>query len=238
MSVDATFLKKAIGRSVLDPYGRLFGRVVGYCADEGGRILRVGVERSNGEILSYPSSQFLVKNGSLVFVYSWKILSEKFIKQFNAISRKIWALDKLYEKGELSQDYYEGARKGLEKSLTVIMERRRKLLKLLKCKIDKLMVQIDDIEKYLVSAKMDYVTEELNEEDYKSITRVLEVGLEKIVLEKNDVENLINIIERTPKIPRGRRVNSTIPVPPDPTSPLVLHLEGDKNSIKSLREGR
>lgn len=231
MSVDVSSLKKAIGKPVLDPYNRLFGRIVGYHADKKGKALKIGVERSDGEILSYPHSQFLVKNGSAIFIYSWKIRSENFIKRFNVASRKIWALDKLYEREEISQSYYETNREQLEKSINDIMEYGKKLLKQLICKRDKLTTQINDLEKYLLSIKMQHVTGELGENGYKSVSEALRVGLEKATLEKIDVENVIDIIKNAPQIPAMRQLKAKISEPLNSTSSLTLHLEEDDEPL-------
>lgn len=231
MSVDASSLKKMIGKPVLDPYDRLFGRIVGYHANKKGKALRIGVERSDGEILSYPHSQFVLKNDSVVFIYGWKIRSEDFVKRFNVVSRKIWALDKLYEKGELSQSYYETTRKKLEKSFNKIMEYGKKLLKQLTDRRDKLTTQIDDLEKYLVSLKMEHVTGELDENGYKSVSEALRFGLEKATLEKSDVENIIDIIKNAPQIPAMPKIKAKISETQDSTSLLTLHLKEDDESL-------
>lgn len=237
MSADVSLLKKAIGKPVLDPYERLFGRIVGYHTDKKGKVLKIGVERSNGEILSYPHSQFLVKNGSVIFIYSWKIRSEDFIKRFNVVSRKIWALDKLYERGEISQSYYESNREQFEKSINDTMEYGKKLLKQLICKKDKLTTQINDLEKHLVSVKMQHVTGELGENGYKSVNEALRVGLEKTTLEKSDVENVINIIKNTPQIPTMRQIKAKSSEAHSSTSSLTLHLEDDdENLTKTFKE--
>jgi len=237
LSVDISSLKEAIGKPVLDPYERLFGRIVGYHTDKKGKALKIGVERSDGEILSYPHSQFLVKNGSVIFIYGWKIRSEDFIKRFNVASRRIWALDKLYERGEVSQSYYEETREQLEKSISDIMEYGKKLLNLLICKRDKLATQICDLEKYLVSIKMQNVTGELDENGYKSVSEALRIGLEKATLEKSDVENVINIIENAPQIPAMRQIKAKISETHSSTSSLTLHLEDtDETLTKTFQE--
>jgi len=236
LSVDISSLKGAIGKPVLDPYERVFGRIVGYHSDKKGKALKIGVERSDGEILSYPRSQFFVKNGSVIFIYAWKIRSEDFIKRFNVASRKIWALDKLYEKGEVSQSYYEATREQLEKSISDIIEYGKKLLKWLIYKRDKLTTQICDLERYLVSIKMQNVTGEIGENGYKSISGALRIGLEKATLEKSDIETVINIIENAPQIPAMRRINAKISETHSSNSSLTLHLEDDENLTKTFQE--
>jgi len=236
LSIDAGFLKKAIGKTVLDPYERVFGRIVGYHTDKKGNATKIGVERSDGEILSYPSSQFLLKNGSVIFIYSWKIRSEDFTKRFNAASRKIWALDKLYERAEISQSHYEATREQLEKSISSTIEYGRKLLERLMFKADKLMTQINDLERYLVGIRMKNVTGELGEEEYRSVGEALRIGIEKATLEKSDVDNVINIIKNVPQIPARRQVRTKAPESLDSTSSLALHLEDDETLVKIFRE--
>jgi len=236
LSIDVGFLKEAIGKKVLDPYERIFGRIIGYHTDKKGSATKIGIQRSDGEIFSYPPSQFLLKNESVIFIYSWKIRSEDFTKRFNAASRKIWALDKLYERAEISQSHYVVAREQLEKSIRNTIEYGKKLLERLMFKADKLMTQIKDLEKYLISIRMQNVTGELGEEEYKSVSEALRIGIEKATLEKSDVDNVINIIKNVPQIPARRQIRTKAPEPLGSTSTLALRLENDETLIKTVRE--
>src|SRR5437867_1716054 len=111
MPLNLEQIRRFLGRTLQDPYGRTFGKVVGISANLRDEVTGVGIEVGNGEFVQCPGDRVAISGDSLVLTPSWKVEAEDFRKEFDVVTRRLKALDELFSVGDIQKDVYEDLRK-------------------------------------------------------------------------------------------------------------------------------
>ncbi len=83
MPITLEQVRRFLGRTLQDPYGRAFGKVVGISANLRDEVTGVGIEEGNGEFLQCPGDRVTITGDTLVLAPAWKVEAEEFRKEFD-----------------------------------------------------------------------------------------------------------------------------------------------------------
>jgi hypothetical protein len=202
-----------IGKSIADLYGRILGRVVGFSVDIKNEVTSVEVELGGGEFSSFPCSQISVGDGSIVFIPAWKSNSNAFSEEYTSTLQRIRVLQELYGRGEISQEIFEEFSKQHEGILNDMETRRSTLIATLKDEVERLNAKIKELQTFIANIKVEHLTGDIDDQAYATANDAVQVGLEKIYLEKKDLE--ITLEEIT-------KLNSTLVAPMPEPQPAVV----------------
>src|SRR2546427_11888388 len=89
MPITLEEIRRFLGRSLQDPYGRTFGKVVGISANLKDEITGVGIEVGNGEFVQCPGDRVKISADTLVLSPTWKVEAEEFRKEFDVVTRRL-----------------------------------------------------------------------------------------------------------------------------------------------------
>src|SRR5712692_9523335 len=91
MSLTLEQIRRFLGKSLQDPYGRTFGKVLGISANLKDEVTGVGIEVGNGEFVQCPGDRVAINGDNLVLSPSWKVEAEEFRKEFDVVTRRLRA---------------------------------------------------------------------------------------------------------------------------------------------------
>lgn len=225
---DTDAVKRFLGKTIRDEYGRVFGRVIGLFNNAKDEVASVGIELSNGGFSRYPRPQISVKGDSAVFIYAWKVASSAIWDEFSATRRKISALDKLYSDKEISKDIYGEMRGKNEVTINELVERREALVDDLQVRVKRLDAQIRGIQAFVADVKIERIVGEIDEESYKISSNAVQTELNRVSAEKKDIETTINRISNVHMIPLTSESAPKAPdivKPPTSAHPIALRVK-------------
>lgn len=185
-----------VGKSIADLYGRIIGRVVGFSVDIKNAVTSVEVELGGGEFSSFPQAQISIGDGSIVFIPAWKSSSNTFSEEYTSTLQRIRVIQELYSKGEVSQEIYEEFSKQNETILNDLETRRSTLITTLKDEVDRLNTKIKALQTFIANIKVEHLTGDIDDQAYATANDAVQVGLEKIYLEKKDLETTLTEITK------------------------------------------
>lgn len=220
MGHHAEILRRFLGKSVTDVYGRNVGTVVGLTMDDQGEIAMIGVEHGNGKFETYDSNHVMVEGGAIVLIPVWKVDAEKLMKEFALAHKRLQALDSLMHEGRITQYVYNDLRKTYEAATTELEEMRKILIEKLRVRADEVETQVRDLEKFLANIEVQHMTGEIDDEAYQLATNSLKLGLSQLNAEKKDVETLLAEITQPEAAPTP--VTPTPPLTSPPPTPAVI----------------
>ncbi len=236
MVLQAKDVKPFVGKSIADPYGRIIGRMIGFSVNLKNEITSVEIELGNGDFSSFPESQISIAEDSIVFIPAWKANSNVFSEEYTSTLHRIYVLKELYNKGELQPEIYDDFSKKHEDLLNELETQRNALLTRLKEEIGRLNAKLKELQTFIANIKVEHLTGEIDDQAYNTATNAAQIGLEKIYLEKKDLETTldeitkITVLSSTP-IPASEPLVAKIiePVTPTPETrkepPIIVHLK-------------
>src|SRR5881409_934236 len=205
MPITLEQVRRFLGRTLQDPYGRAFGKVVGISANLRDEVTGVGIEEGNGEFLQCPGDRVTITGDSLILAPAWKVEAEEFRKEFDIVTRRLKALDELFSVGDIQQDIYEDLRKQHEEGINELKEKRRTLLDTLARRTGLLNGQLRELQTYLASNKMLHASGEFDDAGYRSASDEINTGLVRTSAERKDIEAITTYLVRL-----------------DPTTPIAI----------------
>ncbi len=155
---------KAIGKEVRDIYGRNLGRCIGFTVDLSGNLRTIGVELGTS-FQEYPADRLLAgrEEDGIVTIPDWKADSRRVGMEKGVLEKRINALTKMLEAGEISQKVYDDMYKGL----MTIRASHEQLSRDLVRRLDALEENDDKINTFLARVKLQGVSEEISEQAVK-----------------------------------------------------------------------
>lgn len=185
-------LRKLIGKSVKDIYGRYVGKVVGLVVDISGQLKSIGVDEGSGNFVEYHNSRILLDNETLVIVPNWKMDIEKIKRESTISQKRFLALEELSKEGEIPQYVYEEMYKQYSENIHRLQESYKTLTEELKGRIEELDCQREDLEKFLGNVKVQYKTSEIDEETYRVASENVTMMRDRDSKEKDDIFAILN----------------------------------------------
>jgi hypothetical protein len=224
-------IRRFLGRPLLDPYGRAYGKIVGISANLRDEVTAIGVEVGNGEFVQCPGDRLTASGDSLVLLPPWKQEAEEFRKEFEIVTRRLRALDELFSVGDIQRDVYEDLRKQHEDAINELKEKRQQILDTLNQRTGVLSTQLRQMQTNMAGNKMLHASGEFDDISYKAAAEAIDVGLVRAMAEKKEVETISTYLSKldtsSPVPAEASTLTPPTPLPATPAVPkdvLVLHV--------------
>src|SRR5213594_749414 len=235
MPLNLEQIRRFLGRTLQDTYGRTFGKVVGISANLRDEVTGVGIEVGNGEFVQCPGERVAISGDSLVLTPSWKVEAEEFRKEFDVVTRRLRALDELFSVGDIQKDVYEDLRKQHEDAINELKSKRKQILDNLSQRNNTLNTQLRQLQTHLAGNKMLHASGEFDDQSYKAASDAIDTGLARAMAERKEVETIYSYLQKLdatqgPPAAQQPQPMSQVPQPTTTTtSPsrdpvLVLHV--------------
>src|SRR4029077_4211792 len=213
MPITLEQVRRFLGRTLQDPYGRAFGKVVGISANLRDEVTGVGIEEGNGEFLQCPGDRVTITGDTLVLAPAWKVEAEEFRKEFDVVTRRLRALDELFSVGDIQKDVYEELRKQHEDAINELKTKRTTILSNLSQRNSTLNTHLRQLQTHLAGNKMLHASGEFDDQSYKAASDAIDTGLVRAIAERKDVESVYNYLSKP---------DSTTTAPPTVQQPIPI----------------
>ena len=180
---------------MVDNYGGSIGKVVGYYSKAKNSSLIVGLELTNGIFKAVQSSQLIDEANVFVLDENWKTKADELAQNLILNNRKLSALDKLYNSGEISSEACENLRKDYDEAIYDIKERRTSFLESLNERSKMLESKLKEIENYFVNIKVAHELGEMDDEAYRISRDTLHDLINRLQAELRDVTGARETLE-------------------------------------------
>ncbi len=196
MSLTLEQIRRFLGKSLQDPYGRTFGKVLGISANLKDEVTGVGIEVGNGEFVQCPGDRVAINGDNLVLSPSWKVEAEEFRKEFDVVTRRLRALDELFSVGDIQKDVYEDLRKQHEDAINGLKSKRKQILDTLSQRTGTLSTQLRQLQTHLAGNKMLHASGEFDDESYRAASGAIDTGLVRAMAERKDVDSIYSYLSK------------------------------------------
>src|ERR671922_2051607 len=188
--------KNLLGHIVVDTYGRTLGRIIGIERNAFGEMESVQVEAQGGQIVIAKARQLALTPRSITLSPDWKLELEDFISELTLLRKRITALESLKETKEIDSEIYgelvESQRVGyLDK-----VKAAEALAASMKSRLSEVTGHISSLTRYLVNAKLDHKSGELDDESLKLAQGSIEPTLRPLIAEKTDLAGSLKALEQ------------------------------------------
>jgi CdvA-like protein len=224
-------IRRFLGRSLQDPYGRTFGRVVGISANLRDEVTGVGIEIGNGEFVQAPGDRVAISADMLVLTPAWKVEAEDFRKEYDVVTRRLRALDELFSVGDIQKDVYEDLRKQHEDAINELKSKRKTILDTLNQRTTTLNTQLRQLQTHMAGNKMFHASGEFDDQSYKAASDAIDTGLVRAMAERKDVESIYNYLSKpestttaAPTVQQPVPISTPTAQPPARDQPMILHV--------------
>lgn len=220
MPITLEQVRRFLGRTLQDPYGRAFGKVVGISANLRDEVTGVGIEEGNGEFLQCPGDRVTITGDTLVLAPAWKVEAEEFRKEFDIVTRRLRALDELFSVGDIQKDVYEDLRKQHEDAINELKGKRKEIIDTLSQRTSVLNTQLRQLQTHLAGNKMLHASGEFDDMNYKQASDAIDSGLVRAMAEKKDVETIYSYLQKldAAQVPPAAQQPQPFAPTPQPTT--------------------
>ncbi|HYY91714.1 MAG TPA: CdvA-like protein [Candidatus Dormibacteraeota bacterium] len=155
----------------------------------------VQVEAQSGQIVIAKARQLALTPRSITLSPDWKLELEDFISELTLLRKRITALESLKETKEIDSEIYgelvESQRVGyLDK-----VKAAEALAASMKRRLSEVTGHISSLTRYLVNAKLDHKSGELDDESLKLAQGSIEPTLRPLIAEKTDLAGSLKALE-------------------------------------------
>jgi hypothetical protein len=188
--------KALLGRSVNDVYGRLLGRVIGIERNPFGEMEGVQVEATGGIIITAKARQMALTPKTITISPEWKLESEDIILELTLLRKRVGALESLKDSREIDGEIYAEL---LESQKTGYLDKVKLatgLVNTMRSRLSEITGQITSLTRYLINAKLDHKSGELDEDSLKLAQGSIEPSLRPLIAERNDLTASIKTVEQ------------------------------------------
>ena len=186
-----------IGKQVKDMYGAYVGKVIGLVTDIDGSIESIGVDCGSIGLKKLSYEQLLVQGDFVIFIPKWRMEAQKLLRQKNLTLKRVRALENLVVDNDLMKDDAEVLRLIYEKRLVDLQSNEQDVKTTLNSRLEELDLQSTTIKTIIFDAKLQYRSNDIIEETYQQInTNSIEL-LDRIKLEKDEINNFLSRITQS-----------------------------------------
>jgi len=185
-----------LGRSVIDVYGRILGRVIGIERNPFGELERVQVEAPGGQIVSAKSRQLALTPKSITLTPDWKLDSEDVISELSLLRKRISALESLKETQEIDGEIYSELVDSQKAGYVERVRAAETLAASMKRRFSEISDSVTSLTRYLVNAKLDHKSGELDDESLKLAQGSIEPTLRPLIAERTDLAGSLKALEQ------------------------------------------
>ncbi len=187
-------LKKFVGKTVKDPYGKDLGKLVGVTSSIKGEISNVSIELYNGDFAIFPSRQLSVNGTILSLAQDWAVEADELTRELDLLRRRDNALNELSVSGDVEETMYKQLKEQFRQARGDLLKRSEAAVEKLAETSQKLDEQMKIIQTIMANNKMHYTSGELGEEAYNLANETIQNGLRHFSSEKKNIEDKINTL--------------------------------------------
>jgi chromosome segregation ATPase len=194
-SISDMEIKNFLGKNTNDIYGRYLGPIVSISKNSNDDLEFLHVDLKNGHLVKYSAEQIMIDQDKIVIIPTWRIEAEKIKKEMNQAQKRIYALEELLEKEEISRDIYESLKLNQSSAINSLKGKYTESIDHLKKRLNELKVQINDFSSFLVEMRTGKTNGKIQDDDYRKALKSIEQNLNYLFFEKQDLENYIVDLE-------------------------------------------
>jgi uncharacterized protein (DUF342 family) len=188
--------KALLGHSVIDTYGRSLGRVIGIERNAFGELESVQVEAAGGQIAIAKARQIALTPKNITLTPEWKLESEDIISELSLLRKRISALESLKETKEIDNEIYVELVDSQKAGYLEKVKTAEALAASMKRRLSEVADNISSLTRYLVNAKLDHKSGDLDDESLKIAQGSIEPTLHPLIAEKADLSVSLKTLEQ------------------------------------------
>ena len=188
--------KALLGHSVIDTYGRTLGRVIGIERNAFGELESVQVEAAGGQIAIAKARQIALTPKNITLTPEWKLESEDIISELSLLRKRISALESLKETKEIDSEIYVELVDSQKAGYLEKVKTAEALAASMKRRLSEVTDNISSLTRYLVNAKLDHKSGDLDDESLKIAQGSIEPTLHPLIAEKADLSVSLKTLEQ------------------------------------------
>jgi CdvA-like coiled-coil domain len=188
--------KALLGHPVFDTYGRSLGKVIGIERNAFGELESVQVEAAGGQIAIAKARQIALTPKNITLTPEWKLESEEVISELSTLRRRISALESLKDTKEIDNEIYSELVDSQRTGYLEKVKNAETLASSMKRRLSEVTDNISSLTRYLVNAKLDHKSGELDDESLKLAQGSIEPTLRPLMAEKIDLSNSLKTLEQ------------------------------------------
>lgn len=188
--------KALLGNSVIDTYGRSLGRVIGIERNAFGELESIQVEAAGGQIAVAKARQIALTPKSITLTPEWKLESEDIISELSLLRKRISALESLKETKEIDNEIYVELVDSQKAGYLEKVKTAEALAASMKRRLSEVADNISSLTRYLVNAKLDHKSGDLDDESLKIAQGSIEPTLHPLIAEKADLSVSLKTLEQ------------------------------------------
>lgn len=188
--------KALLGHSVIDTYGRSLGKVIGIERNAFGELESVQVEAAGGQIAIAKARQIALTPKSITLTPEWKLESEEIISELTILRRRIGALESLKDAKEIDNEIYSELVESQKQGYLEKVKVAEALANSIKRRLSEVKDNMSSLTRYLVNAKLDNKSGELDDESLRIAQGSIEPTLRPLMAEKVDLAGSLKTLEQ------------------------------------------
>jgi len=185
-----------LGHAVIDTYGRSLGRVVGLERNAFGELESVQVEAQGGQSVVAKARQIALTPKSITLTPDWKLESEDIISELSVLRKRIGALESLKEAKEIDNEIFAELVDSQKSGYLEKVKTAEALAATMKRRLSEVTSNVTSLTRYLVNAKLDHKSGELDDESLKLAEGSIEPTLRPLIAEKTDLASSLKTLEQ------------------------------------------
>lgn len=188
--------KALLGHSVIDTYGRSLGKVIGIERNAFGELESVQVEGAGGQLAIAKARQIALTPKSITLTPEWKLESEEIISELTILRRRIGALESLKDAKEIDNEIYSELVESQKQGYLEKVKVAEALANSIKRRLSEVKDNMSSLTRYLVNAKLDNKSGELDDESLRIAQGSIEPTLRPLMAEKVDLAGSLKTLEQ------------------------------------------
>ena len=188
--------KALLGHSVIDTYGRSLGKVIGIERNAFGELESVQVEAAGGQIAIARARQIALTPKSITLTPEWKLESEDIISELTILRKRIGALESLKDAKEIDNEIYSELVESQKQGYLEKVKVAEALANSIKRRLSEVKDNMSSLTRYLVNAKLDNKSGELDDESLRIAQGSIEPTLRPLMAEKVDLAGSLKTLEQ------------------------------------------
>ena len=196
MSAHELETRALLGKPAVDVYGRNLGRVIGIERNAFAELESVQVEAAAGQIITAKTRQLAITPRSVTLTPDWKLESEDVISELSLMRKRIGALESLRESKEIDREIYAELVESQKAGYIERVKAAEALAVSMKRRFSEVSNNISSLTRYLVNAKLDHKSGEIDDESLKLAQGSIEPNLRPLIAERTDLAGSLKALEQ------------------------------------------
>lgn len=160
-----------------------------------GELETVQVEAPGGQIVVAKTRQIALTPRNITLTPDWKLESEDVIAELTILRKRIGALESLKESKEIDKEIYTELIDSQKSGYLEKIKGAEVLAASMKRRLLEITGNIASLTRYLVNAKLDHKSGELDDESLKLAQGSIEPTLRPLIAEKSDLAGSLKTLE-------------------------------------------